>query len=572
MQRSESARFTRPHALLYLSVVALAVAASASSLGNGFALDDVALVADNPRVHSLDAWWRLFTLPYWPPRYGASLYRPIVTLAYALQWAVHDGAPWVFHLTSVLLYAATSALVLALFLRLLPPTAAFLGAALFAVHPVHVEAVGNVVGQSELIAALAMLAACVIYLRARRSGALTARTTCGISLLFAVACLAKEHALLLPALLVALESFAVERGGDESSSEPGSGRDTADGRTKRRVRELVPVYLALAVVAVIYLVARTAVLDDLLGEQPLVPLHGWTRLWTLLVVAPHWLRLLVWPAHLSAEYSPQHIRIPEGPGADIVPGVAILVAAALSFIAWGRGKWATSIEGLAGRLALAWMAIALLPVSNLFSTLIIAERTLFLPSVGAMLGVGAATSGVLRAVDARKRSVPGRALVAVAASLLIVAGTLRSSVRQRVWRDDASLFPQMVQDAPLSYRAQFFYGQLLFGQGQRAEGERRLLRAISLNPTPSDVSPLNYLATEYREAGLCPQALPLYERALTNDPERPDVRYGLAWCLLGVGRIDEARRLAEDGVRRGELRSLFVHLRARIDTVRATGR
>lgn len=571
MQRSEPTPSTRPNTVLYLSVVTLAVAASASSLGNGFALDDLALVADNPRVHSLHAWWRLFALPYWPPQFGASLYRPVVTLAFALQWAVHGGAPWVFHLTSVVLYAGTSALVLALFLLVLPRTPAFIAAAFFAVHPVHVEAVGNVVGQSELLAALAMLAASVIYLRARRSGALTAGVTCGIALLFAIACLAKEHALLLPAILVALETFAVERDAESSGEihrEPVAGF----GRVRSVARELAPTYLALAVVAAAYVSVRITVLNSLLGEQPLVPMHGWTRLWALLVVAPHWARLLFWPAHLSAEYSPQHIRIPEAPGLGIVPGIAIVVAAVLVFIALGRGGRRTSTTALAGRLALAWMAVALLPVSNLFSALVIAERTLFLPSVGAMLALGAVAAGVLDALERRRRSVPGRLLVTVAASLVIVAGTLRSSARQRVWRDDATLFAQMVEDAPLSYRAQFFYGQLLFDRGQRAEGERRVLLAIRLNPTPSDVSPLNYLATVYRDAGMCAQALPLYERAIANGPDRPDVRYGLATCLLEMGRVEEARRLAEEGVRRRALRSLFVRLAARIDTALANAR
>jgi thioredoxin-like negative regulator of GroEL len=112
---------------------------------------------------------------------------------------------------------------------------------------------------------------------------------------------------------------------------------------------------------------------------------------------------------------------------------------------------------------------------------------------------------------------------------------------------------------------------MLFGTGKRAEGERRLRRAIALNPTRSDVSPLNYLATQYRDAGMCPQALPLYERALTNDAERPDVRYGLAACLLATGRVRDARRIAEEGARRGDLKSLFLQLIARSDSVAGHG-
>ena len=85
------------------------------------------------------------------------------------------------------------------------------------------------------------------------------------------------------------------------------------------------------------------------------------------------------------------------------------------------------------------------------------------------------------------------------------------------------------------------------------------------------MSPLNYLATQYRDAGMCTQALPLYQRAMAGDSARPDVRYGLAACLLATGRVDDARRLAEDGVRRGDLATLFRSVVARADSAAGSG-
>ena len=153
-----------------------------------------------------------------------------------------------------------------------------------------------------------------------------------------------------------------------------------------------------------------------------------------------------------------------------------------------------------------------------------------------------------------------------------VLGIVRSRERQRVWRDNETLFAQTVRDAPASYRAQFFYGQSLFESGQRGDGEKHLRLAIQLNPMRADVSPLNYLATQYRDAGMCRAALPLYEQAIVNDPARPDVRYGLAACLLTTGRIADGRRIAEDGVRRGDLRGLFETLIAHADSESASHR
>jgi len=544
----------------YAAVVVLAVVASATGLSNGFALDDLALVADNARVHSLDQWWRLFALPYWPPQYGASLYRPLVTIAYALQWSAGGGAPWVFHLCSVVVYAALCALVLALLLEVLAPVPAVIGALVFAVHPVHVEAVANVVGQSELMASLALVASCVVYLRARRTGALGFSAIVAICGLYGVAVLCKEHALLLPLLLAAIEWFVIDA--------PARAEWQA---LAQRAHTATPLVISLFVVAAVYLTTRTVVVGELLGEKHLVPVYGVRRLWVMLVIVPQWLRLLAWPAHLSAEYSPRQIEVPGGPGPEIAVGVAILLACVAAFVALGRGPDVTRAERGAARLGLAWLGITLLPVSNLFSVMLVAERTLLLPSVGAVLVVGAAVSWATRRSARWSADRGARVGFATVVAALVAVGAIRSRERQRVWRDNATLFAQTAEDAPRSYRAQFFYGQILFEQGKRAEGERRLRMAIALNPTPSDVSPLNYLATQYRDARLCPQALPLYERALANDDARPDVRYGLAACLLETGRAREARQLAQEGARRGDLKVLFLRLIARSDSVASSG-
>jgi hypothetical protein len=298
-----------------------------------------------------------------------------------------------------------------------------------------------------------------------------------------------------------------------------------------------------------------------------VPVYGIQRLWVMLVVAPHWVRLLAWPAQLSADYNPQQIASPAGPGPEIVLGIVVLAAAGIGLAALGTGREVTRPLRSAARLALVWMAVTLVPVTNLFSVMIVEERTLLMPSVGAMLLVGTLIALLWNRAETLPHARVARLGLIGAVGLLVLLGAARSATRQRVWRDDATLFAQTVDDAPRSYRAQFFYGQMLFEQGKRAQGEQHLKQAIALNPTRSDVSPLNYLATQYRDAGMCPQALPLYERALQNDEQRPDVRYGLAACLLATGRVEQARRLAMDGVRRGDLRSLFQALVAKTDSI-----
>jgi hypothetical protein len=548
-----------PKVPAYLGIAGLAFIASATSLSNGFALDDLALIANNGRVHTLQEWWRLFALPYWPAQFGPSLYRPIVTLGYAVQWTAAGGAPWVFHAVSIAMYIAVCVLAFALFRSMLPPIPAVIAGALFAVHPVHVEAVANVVGQAELIAAMAILGACVTYVRARQAGRLTGVGVGGIGVLFAIACLAKEHALLLPALLGLLEIFVVQQ------------RVPDRAGLNERVKTLAPLAVVLGVVGLAFLAARTLTLGELLGEKPLVPVVGLGRVLVMLAVAPHWIRLFFWPAHLSADYSPHHIAIPTGIDGGVVAGAVVFLAAIVAFLALGAPSISTEARR-GGRFAIGWTAVTLLPVSNLLSVMVVAERTLLVPSVGAMLLIGVVASMAFARAPSANSSQLVRFAFAFGTAVFGILGIVRSRDRQRVWRDNQTLFAQTVEDAPKSYRAQFFYGQLLFESGQRREGEKHLRLAIQLNPTRADVSPLNYLATQYRDAGLCLAALPLYEQAITGDSTRPDVRYGLAACLLTTGRVADGKRVAQDGVRRGDLKGLFESLIAQADSGRASRR
>jgi hypothetical protein len=164
---------------LGLSIAALAVLASGVGIHNGFAYDDRWIIVQNVNAHSLNRPWELFDTTYWPTSRGASLYRPLTILLYAAQWVFGGGAPFLFHLVNISLYAADSVLVLLLGLQCLPRSGAWVAAALFAVHPVHVEAVANGVGQAELWTALILLSAVLIYVRERQGGIPLSRGAAG---------------------------------------------------------------------------------------------------------------------------------------------------------------------------------------------------------------------------------------------------------------------------------------------------------------------------------------------------------------------------------------------------------
>jgi hypothetical protein len=218
---------------------------------------------------------------------------------------------------------------------------------------------------------------------------------------------------------------------------------------------------------------------------------------------------------------------------------------------------------------LLWVGIALFPVSNIVlrSGVIIAERTLFLPSVGALLAVGTALAWMRRrAVDFELS--PARIAV-LPVALVLALGVVKSATRQRVWRSTDDFHRTVVEDAPLSYRAQYMHGMWHFRNGRRAEGERHVRTAITL--FPYDAAPYVDLADQYRETGLCAPARDLYRRALDLGTRRDGARFGLVLCLLQDGHFTEASSEARRGASTGgPLTSRYRRLLAIADSAAAS--
>ena len=179
---------------LLLSIVSLAYV---NTLSNQFTMDDELYIQQNPQVTHF-TWPALLA-----PNHITNVFRPLTFATLALNWKLQGAHPWGFHLLNLLLHAAVTLLLYALLSALLEEithgkTIAFLAALLFAVHPIHTEAVTSIAGRPELLAAGFLLAAWLLHLRDQPIPAL---------LCFALALLSKESAAaFLP--LVAVGDYA----------------------------------------------------------------------------------------------------------------------------------------------------------------------------------------------------------------------------------------------------------------------------------------------------------------------------------------------------------------------------
>jgi tetratricopeptide (TPR) repeat protein len=522
-----------PASLPWLLVLA-AIAVSATSLRNAFAYDDLPLIVENVRVTTLSAPWTYLGQSYWP---AGGLHRPLTVFLLALQWHLGGGAPWVFHALSVIVNAIVTVLVYRLARCMLDLPWAALAALLFAAHPVHVEAVANVVGQSELLCTGFVLGAVLLALKGVSAG-FTPTLRLGVLLLGLLAALSKEQGFVTPALILLAAGLATDP--------PGAAP----------VRRSLPIVAMLGAVLLVLLLLRTVTLGGMAGDQPAAPLIGLdpaSRVLVALGTVPAWTRLLFWPARLSFDYSPP------GYAPSAVPAAAHLLAAVIV----GLGvmlAWTCRTRARAVTLGMAWGAIALFPVSNLAvpTGVLLAERTLYLASVGAVMVVAGA--GQLLA-GRNASAVPERVTIAVVSALILV-GAFRSAGRARVWRDNDALMGQIEHEASTNYRARRMRGLHLERQGRLDQAEAEYRRSIAL--WGHDPKVYLELATLLQRQGRDTAAAGVLRAGLAMSPDSPAIRSKLYYLLAGRGIWPEARSTAAAGLAMGD--TMFAALVRRADS------
>jgi hypothetical protein len=472
---------------------AIAVLVYIGSLWNGFAYDDAAIIPGDPRVVHFKLL-EILRLPYWHDSADLAIYRPLTTLSFAVDWFVSRGYPSFFHAVNVAEHGIVTALVFLLLAELFTPAAAFAGALLFALHPVHVEAVANVVGRAEIVSAIFYLGAILLWVRGG-SKAGPARMAL-LAALYAIALFHKESSATLPAALVLFDA--------------GLGRWRLERDSLRAyVRRILPLMAVMACVLAAFVALRFAVLGrmapaitDPIFDLPMSPL---ARVMTALQAWPVYLRLLFFPVTLLADYGPR-ILMPAfhwTPGA--VLGLVILpLVIGLGFAMLRRGRRRTA-------LGLLWFPLTVLPVSNLLFPIgiIVAERTLYLPMMAICVAAAAVVEGIAGAPASSRRA------LAIAGPLLLAALAFRTVTRVPVWSSTDSVFWALNSDAPQSFRGWWHLARI-------ARRDKKL-KAVEIDR---------------------------YQKALTLWPYRRALVIEAISEEIGAGRAREARRIAAFAVKR----------------------
>ena len=478
----------RRHTVVALVLATLIAAAYGNSLYGGFPYDNRYQILEDARLRSATAenFRRLFTEDLWWPRAVSGLYRPVTKITFLTNYAVFGNGerPLGYHLVNLALHFLNALLVYWLALEIgLPFVAAFWTAAFFATHPVATEAVTNLIGRADLLAALVVLGGLLLYRRLQTQP--TVARVAALGATAAVGVLAKENAAILPAMMV-----------------------LADVVFRRR--PVVAAYAAVALPLVAlwlwraHLYANLPVVDLPFVDNPLVAAGFWTARLTAFKVLGKYFLLLVWPATLSCDYAFRQIT-PAGWSDPLALGGLALVAALVALAVATRRR----------RPALAFLIgfffVTLLPMSNLLFPIgtIMAERFLYLPLVGFAGGIAIAMPLVLRQPR----------LAAVASSLIVLAYCGRTALRNRDWQDSLHLWSSAVAAVPESFRAHQSLALALFHSGDLegaiAAGERARTILAGLPPEQTDPTALYELGRFYtvKAEGAGAERIGWYERA-----------------------------------------------------------
>jgi protein O-mannosyl-transferase len=521
-----------------LLIALVAIGVNLPSLGPGFIHDDHRIIEQNELIRGPQNLARILTQGYWSVDEHSvpNLYRPVTILSFALNHALDGLRPLGYRALNLILHALASLLVLALARRVLgdgeagrTSAAPLFAALLFATHPVHTEVLGEVIGRAELLAAAGSLGCVVSLLRSEelrrigRARAATAHAALSV-LLFAAAFFAKENAIAAPFLAVLAGCLVAGR------------------------RPRWSYYAAAGLALLVCLGARAAALGGLMPppgqihflDNPIVRLPLLQGRWTALHVIARYALLLVAPARLCIDYSYNAIpAVRTLLDAGALLGMTMVVACAAGMaLAWRRSP--------AVAFSLGFIGIPLLPVSNLLLPIgtIMAERLLYLPSVGFCLLAGEAARRLL-AREGHGSPRPGTWPRAAGLAVLL-AFSARSVLRLRDWRDDRTIFARALEVEPDSVRSLYNYGAASEDRGDDAAAMRVYRRALEIWPGFADA--------EYNLAGIharqkeWEEAVSHYRRALTLQPGTLKYLVNLGRSLNALGRFSEARDLLEQAV------------------------
>jgi tetratricopeptide (TPR) repeat protein len=486
-------------------------------------LDDSAYVTENSHVqHGLtrdNVVWAFTNLE-------AGFWHPLTWLSYLLDYQTYGLRPGGFHLTNLLLHAASTIL---LFLALRRMTGAVwrsaLVAALFALHPLHVESVAWIAERKGLLSTFFFMLALWAYagyvekaegqtLPAGRQG-LKAKGWYGLALLFFIlGLMSKTMVVTLPVVLLLLDWWPLHRLQLSSLG--------------RRVWEKLPFFACSLVCGILTVYAEKGA--GALSSGAECPFGG--RIANAILSYARYLLQTVWPANLAVIYPyPNTIAVWSMAGA-----AALLLIISAIALRMARHRPCIAVGWL-------WYLVTLLPVIGLIQVGIhaSADRYTYIPLIGVFVSLVWGIGDWLERFKYRTAIA-----VVLGAAALFLCG-LNSARQLRYWKNGVLLFSHAIEVTENNYFVRKGLGIALATKGQIDEAIRQFQEVIRLKP--DDTEAHYNLGIALARKGQTEEAIRQFQEAIRLKPDYTKAHYNLGDALARKGQTDEAIRQFQEAIR-----------------------
>lgn len=443
----------------------------------------------------------------------ATNWHPLTWLSYLLDAQLFGAknAP-AFHLVNVLFHAANSVLLFLLLHRMTRALwASMLVAALFAVHPLHVESVAWISERKDVLSTFFWLLTMIAYLRYVASPGFRYLF---VVLPFALGLMAKSMLVSLPAVLLLMDYWPLRR---LESGDPASGRPAI--RWQWLIIEKLPL-VALAVV--------TSILTVLAQEQAvwsLKQLPVWLRAANAVVSYVRYIAMTIMPIDLIVFYPHPSYSLPFW---QVIVAVIVLVSVSV-FVVWFRKICPYLLVGWL------WYLGTLIPVIGFVQAGLqaLADRYTYVPLIGLFIML------IWTAQDLAVRWRIRPIALGFGATGILIALTAGASMQVSHWRNNTTLFEHVLQVDPSNYLAHKNLGGVLFRQKHFDEAKVHFMKVLEVMPTEPEAH--DSLARVLINQGNYEEARAHLLEAIKLKPDYENPYCNLGAIFVHQGRIEEAK-------------------------------
>ncbi len=520
-----------------LLIIIVSLFAYSNTFHVPFQYDDEYNIVKNPVIKSLNSYIEPSKSQEFSFQHDFSIARYIGLLTLALNYKVHSLDVVGYHIVNLLIHTINALLVY--FLVILTFSTPFLKhlhlkdysslialftALLFTSHPIQTQAVTYIIQRFASLATLFYLLSLVLYVMCRLIGALNMKgiTLYAFSLFSAVLAMkTKEIAFTLPVAIALYEFMFFE------------------GKIKRRLLYLIPLFLTMLIIPV-SLIGLDKPIGDLIGDvseatKVQTSISRLDYLFTQFRVIVTYIRLLFLPINQNLDYDYPLFHSLFNPEV-FLSFLFLLSIFGLGIYLFYRSRNSAAYTRLIS-FGIFWFFVTLSVESSIIPIRdVIFEHRVYLPSIGLIVAISTSVFVVVENLKDRRKSID-RVVIGILAVIVVVL-TGATYARNIIWKDEVSLWEDVVSKSPEKERGHNNLGKAYKSQGLLDKAIEQYQSAIELKP--DFPKPYNNLANAYKSKGLIDKAIEQYQSAIRLKPDSPEPYNNLGVAYKSQGLLDKA--------------------------------